>query len=245
MDPKTQGRLVQVALDCFEGLEVLFQALYPWPSEGSVFLAGSLNTDAGDHPVPQDPREIHAAIEAARRCRDEFRYFEERYRERGRSFAQSDAAWLATLVQLPEVQAINQVEWLGRMLGNRGIPRLSLERQLELLHEELVAAVPEREAAYGVLLEASRHLERERSRQLPAAAFLRLAAAFRLETGNELEGRFAGMGALLVSAVCDQENGITEAVRSLQPWLSDPERFPPSWIAAVTRTLREAQAALA
>jgi hypothetical protein len=45
-------------------------------------------------------REIKAAVNAAKKCHEEFPYFEERYQERGRSFAKSDAAWLATLALL-------------------------------------------------------------------------------------------------------------------------------------------------
>ncbi len=78
------------------------------------FTAGMLNPEAGDHAVPGDAMEIEAAVAAARRCREEFPYFDERYQERGRSFAKSDVAWLVTLTELPEAQLISQVEWLGK-----------------------------------------------------------------------------------------------------------------------------------
>jgi len=134
------------------------------------------------------------------------------------------------------------VEWLGQVLGNRGIPRITLERQLAWLHGDLVAALPEQVDRFRVLLEASRHLERERCRKIPETGFQALADAFQEATVGELGGRFKGTGALIVSAVCDRCNGITGAVSSLVPWLSDPARFPPAWIAAVSQTCQAAMA---
>jgi hypothetical protein len=46
---------------------------------------------------------------------------------------------------------------------------------------------------------------------------------------------------LIVAAVCDQAAGIADAVASLLAWLTDAERFPPQWIAAVSRTLDQAR----
>ena len=58
------------------------------------------------------------------------------YQERDRSFAKSDAAWLASLIMMPEVQLLGQVVCLDRVLTSRGMPRITLENQLTLLHEE-------------------------------------------------------------------------------------------------------------
>ena len=135
-------RLIQVVLDFFDQLETLLATLYPIQNAKMVLTASMLNPEAGDHAIPSDVREIEAAVAAARRCREEFPYFDERYQERGKSFAKSDAAWLTTLVALPQAQLLSQVEWLGRVLGNRGMPSITLERQLELLYEELSMAVP-------------------------------------------------------------------------------------------------------
>jgi hypothetical protein len=204
-----------------------------------------LNPEAGDHPVPQDLRALQAAVAAAVKCHDEFPYFNERFKERGRDFAKSDAAWLATLVDLPESQVISQVEWLGRVLGNRGIPRLTLERQLILLQEELAMSWPERAQDFRILREAAGMLERERFQLLPEGRFLDLVRAFQLATDGEQGGSYKGTGALIVSAVCDEAAGIPRAVDSLRPWLCEPERFSPAWIAAVVSTLEQAREALA
>ena len=241
IDQEGRERLIHVALDFFDRLFALFSVLYPIQNAKMLFTASMLNPEAGDHAVPGDVREIEAAVSAATKCRDEFPYFDERYQERGRSFAKSDAAWLATLARLPEVQLLSQVEWLGRVLGNRGMPRITLERQLELLHGELVAAVPAKTDQYKGLLEAAESLKGERLRHIPAPLFSSLAREFQIATDGELHGRLKGTGALIISAVCDQEVGITEAVDSLVSWLTDPERFSPQWVGAVLKTLEEAR----
>jgi len=234
-------RLIKLALDFFDQLEALFSTFYPIQNANMIFTASMLNPEAGDHAVPGDVREIEAAVTAARRCREEFPYFDERYQERGRSFAKSDAAWLATLSELPQAQLLSQVEWLGRVLGNRGMPRITLERQLELLHEELAAAVPEKINRYKGLLEAAASLKAERLQYISEPAFSLMAREFSIATDSELLGRFKRTGDLIVSAVCDQQAGVNDAVSSLLPWLTDAERFSAQWIAAVLNTLEQAQ----
>lgn len=155
VDVEGQRHIVQAALDLFDRMGGLYAALFPIHEADTVFSATMLNPEAGDHPVPQDLRALKAAVTAAVKCHDEFPYFNERFKERGREFAKSDVAWLATLVDLPESQVIGQVEWLGQILGNRGIPRLTLERQLILLQEELAVAWPERAHDFRILREAA------------------------------------------------------------------------------------------
>ena len=240
MDEAGCNRLIQVARDFFDQLEALFSALYPLENATMVLTAGMLNPEAGDHPVPDTVEEMAAAVVAAKKCREEFPYFDERYLERGRSFGKSDAAWLASLVLLPETQLFSQVEWLGRVLGNRGMPRITLERQLELLYEELAAAVPAKIDNYKGLLEAAKRLKVERLKYIAEPVYSDLAGKFHLATEGELQGRFKRTGDLIISAVCDQSAGVSEAVNSLLPWLTDGARFSPEWIAAVTKTLASA-----
>lgn len=244
IDLEGSNRLVTVALALFDDLEALFSALYPIKSAEKIFTASMLNPEAGDYAVPRDVREIEAAVSAAKRCREEFHYFDERYRERGKSFAKSDTAWLATLSDLPQTQLLIQVEWLGRVLGNRGMPRITLERQLSLLFEELSIAVPEKAERYTGLLEAAEILKYERFQRIQESDFDKLTREFEVATDGELRGRFKGTGALIVAAACDQAAGISEAVSSLVSWLTDEERFDPQWIASVTNTLEQARNSL-
>jgi len=237
LDQNDRKRLIQVALAFFSQLESLFSALYPVENATMIFTAGMLNPEAGDHAVPSDALEIAAAVAAAKKCCEEFPYFDERYHDRGRGFAKSDAAWLATLADLPEAQLLSQVEWLGRVLGNRGMPRITLERQLELLYLELSAAVPAKIERYTGLLEAAGKLKGERLNCIPEQVFADLTRAFKQATNNQLQGRLKGTGSLIISAVCDQSLGIAEAVNSLLPWLTDEKRFYPEWIVAVKQTM--------
>ncbi len=241
LDQDDIKRIIQVALDFFGQLEALFLVFYPIHNAKMVFSASMLNPEAGDHAVPGDVKEIEAAVTAAKKCREEFPYFDERYQERGRSFAKSDAAWLATLAGMPETQLLGQVEWLGRVLGNRGMPRITLERQLELLYLELVAVIPAKTDQYQGLLEAAESLKRERLLHIPEPSFSALAHEFRIATDGELKGRLKRTGDLIVSAVCDEVAGVTEAVGSLLTWLTDTHRFSPQWIAAVSITLEQAR----
>jgi len=211
------------------------------PMNALPFTAAMLNPEAGNHPVPDNDAELQAALRSAERCMEEYPYFDERYGERGRAFAKSDAAWLATLPSLTRTQLISQVEWLGRVLGNRGMPRITLERQLDLLHHELVAAVPEKSEAYGGLREAAESLRRERLGLIPLSPFGELARAFHAAADPERHEKLRGTGSLLVSAVCDEACGITEAVGSLISWLADPGRFSGLWIAEVNRTVEAAR----
>jgi heme oxygenase len=237
-------RLITVALAFFDLLEKLYTALYPLKNTTTAFTAGMLNPEAGDHAVPEDLREIEAAITAAKKCREEFPYFDLRYQERGTSFAKSDATWLVTLIELPEPQLLAQVLWLGQVLASRGMPRITLERQLELLYEELVLTLPADTVNYSSLLVAAHHLKHERKKNITEAEFTMLTAAFSDATDGELQGTLKGTGALIVSAVCDEAAGVAGAVTSLLPWLTDPERFSAQWIAAVTETLEQAKQAI-
>lgn len=225
--------LVQACLQLFDHLLLLFGVLYPVQEEGWGFTASTLNPDAGQHPVPGDPLVLEAAVKAAHRCREEFPYFDLRYQERGKGFAKSDAAWLVTLTDLTVEQLQQQVDWLGRVLGNRGMPRITLERQLELLAEELSTALPDRQETWQLLQDAAARLRAERLEQVPRSVSDPLLERFCRATKDELQGRLRNSGLLVVSAWADQACGIIDGLSSLLSWLADPARFEPAWVAAV------------
>ena len=249
MDEEGRERLVKVSHWLFDHLEALFTDLYPVHPEKWGFTASMLNPEAGKHSIPKDPREIEAAGRAARRCREEYPYFDERYQERGKSFANSDAAWLVTLTALPPSQLLGQVEWLGRVLGNRGMPRITLERQLILLHMELAGAglgQQEQGDQYAGLLEAAKALRVGRLRRISEERFNELAQGFHaaVSQDKDTQGRLSRTGELLVSAVCDEAEGIAHAVPSLLAWLTNQECFSQLWISEVLRTVEMARATL-
>ncbi len=235
--------IVIAALEAFAGIRRIFQALYPFDPADLALKVTALNPEAGAHPVPDNPMEVEAAIRAGRRCCLEYPYFAWRYGERGQRYTYSDSAWLATLISRDQAMVNVQVEWLGGVLASRGMPRILLQRHLELLYEELAARVLERkEEDVAKLLVAADRLAGQRRAVIADADFDAIRARFEQAAGPDWRVRLPGVGAMLVSAVADQIHGIEEAVASLEGWLTDPNRFPPHWIAAVRDALREARA---
>jgi hypothetical protein len=200
----------------------------------------ALNPEAGDHVVPDDPRELRAALLAGERTRRRFVYYERRYGERGRRFTHSDSAWIVTLAGRPEI-AQRQLRWLGGLLAARGMPRWLLEEHLQALHDELVTAVPERREAYDDLLRVAEAFRAERLDHLDQATSEAVAQAFDRRVGAAAAAELPEAGALLVAAVADEQAGLDQAVDSLMQWLADPTGFPSAWVTAATETVAEAR----
>jgi heme oxygenase len=213
--------VVQTAQETFGDLLAIHAALFPLPPSSERRLtATALNPEAGSHPVPEDPREIRAALAAGVRCRREFPYFEARYGIRGRRYTSSDVAWLATLPQLETAGVIQQVSWLADLLAGLGMPRILLERQLELLSEELSAQVPQRREHYQRLDAAAEVLRGARLSRLTEPDFAQLA--------NQLESLLAtgscpvaNLGVLILSSVADEACGLAESAAALETWLTE------------------------
>ncbi|HSN88968.1 MAG TPA: hypothetical protein VL025_19545, partial [Thermoanaerobaculia bacterium] len=122
-----------------------------------------------------------------------------------------------------------------------GMPRWLLERHLQVLHAELVRACSEDASCYALLLQTAELLRRKRVEQISEAVMEELAARFAREADAAWVRRIPEMGHLLVAAVADEADGITNAVRSLEPWARDPSRFPEVWRSAVQSTIAEAR----
>ena len=237
LNAEERGQIVQAATDLFQALENMFRALYPFTSESKTFLATSINPEAGRHAVPADAREIQAALRAGEVCWNRFPYYEQRYGERGRRFARSDGAWLATLYQFPPAQISQQGGWLGRVLAGRGMPTMLLQDQLEILVQELSAAIPEKQSEYERLLPAAAELHALRRQHLSDEQMHTISAEFDRTVGPVWSARFPHTGHLLGCAVADELGGSELAVESLHTWLTDAARFPAPWIAAVETLL--------
>jgi len=203
--------------------------------------AVTVNPEAGGHLVTGDPRELEAALRAAAWSWERFPYYEWRYGERGKRFAQSDSGWTVTLTEYSPEGLQRHILWLGGVLSSRGMPQWMLELHLEALHHELTAAVPERSRQYERLLEAAGLLRGIRLEHLPEANFRELASEFDARVGPEWSARLPEMGSLLAAAVADECSGIVNAVPSLQGWAVEPSRFPRPWIEAVHATVERAR----
>ena len=239
--PALQQRVVDAALEAFDGMEQLIGSLYPRATDAFATLASTLNREAGSHAITADPREIRAALRAGARSWERFPYYEWRYGRRGRRFTRSDSAWLVTLAGLPQVVVDRHIAWLGQVLAARGMPRWLLELHLEALHDELVSAVPERQDDYRRLLRAAQRLREQRTAVLSNDVWRSLEATFDAAVGTGWAQRLPGSGGLLAAAVSDEVAGVKNAEASLAGWMLDPARFPTSWITAVRQTLAEAR----
>ncbi|HIJ97245.1 MAG TPA: hypothetical protein HPP94_16220, partial [Desulfuromonadales bacterium] len=224
---------VQGAVEMYDALEQFHLSLYPLPEGASVFTATALNPEAGDHPVPQNPLTLQAALRAGRRCREEFSYYERRYGERGRRFTDSDAAWLATLAELPEAVVASQVLWLGRLLSVRGMPFLLMERQLELLIEELGVIQVSVAALQTVLSD----LQSQRRSRIPQSRFDETCRIVAERISSHTDSDFAGLPFLLVAAFIDTLAGIPECMTSVITWLQDQSILTAEIVETVQRDL--------
>ena len=203
--------------------------------------ASGLNPDAGDHPITSDPRELGASLRASDRSIAEFPYYRWRYGERGVRFSNSDSAWLAHVCSMPAARARQQIAGLGGVLSSRGMPQLLLERHLLIMREELVAAVPEKRAAYRTLSLNAGELRRMRIRAISQRRATTIASTFVKAAPGPWRTRIPEMGSLLVAAVADERNGIERAVLSIEEWACDEERFSRRWVDACRAAIAAAR----
>ncbi|WP_437817601.1 hypothetical protein [Sorangium sp. So ce1078] len=202
-----------------------------------------LNPEAGSTPVPDDPREVAAALRAGELSLGFSPYYGFRYGERGRRFTGSDSAFLVTLATHTRPVVERQIRWLAGLLSNRGMPSVLLEQHLRVLHRTLCRALPRRAASYDRLLEAAELLRETRRAHLSDDACRAISLSFAREAGLPPTRLALGTGWLLAGAVADERAGIPSAVTSVASWFTDPGLFPPTFISAVQRTLAEARAA--
>jgi hypothetical protein len=149
-----------------------------------------------------------------------------------------------TLKVLPQKEVNEQVLWLANLLSPRGLPTFLTQRQLELLHRELVESVPERADQYARFQAAARMLAEARARLLAPSEFNALADEFE-RTTEALPSRLANCGAMIISAVIDERSSIKGALEALISWLTDRARFDEAWIACVEQLVERVEAKIA
>ena len=230
--------LVRTVHETFSHVRGLLDALHP-PRE--LPPMHWLNREAGNHPITLDLDSLRAALRAAEAAWEEFPYYAWRFGERGRQFGWSDSAWLASFSGQAEEHVWAHVSWLGTLLAPRGMPRFMLERHLYVLHEELVRGKPAHAERHDVLRRVADRLAEERRRVLDDQTLYTLSADFETRVGADSSHQPRGMGKLLVAAVADECQGITQAVPSLTRWMYERPGFPASWLRAVEETLGRAR----
>ncbi len=243
-DPSLHESILSAAHEAFSGLESLYTALFPLSKNEKSFHVTRLNPEAGNHPIPEDKREIEAALKASDRGWVEFPYYKQRYGNRGKRFSDSDSCWIVTLTDLDQETLNLQIDWLCRVLATRGMPSIMMEQTLKYLAEELTRALPDKAACYSKLTASADALEGLRMKWFHGTDFNSLVTRFDVAVGPEMAKKYKNIGCLIVSAVADEKNGIEGSVDILQKWLTDKERFPDEWIQIVNETFEKADNAI-
>ena len=216
------------AVGCFEWIEKICTALYPYSEQSLQAHVTAVNFEAGDHAMPKDPAEIALALRAAKNAWEQFPYLDQRYGERGRRFTRSDSCWLVALTRMPMETATKNLEWLRTVLASRGIPTIILERHLHLIQVALAVDFPDqfemrtRFDRFLSGLEAERHPMAGGIAHLIEQFDLRLSVCPGLKVSSAAE--------LIASAWIDEHSGIRGALASVRDWFADPERFSEEWI---------------
>jgi heme oxygenase len=237
-----EASALSAALGTAAGLKKLFQVLYPLEIEKYRNLVMDLNPSAGTHAIPDDPREIQAAIRAGEVTLKQIPYFEWRFGDRAKKFTHSDSAWLAAVTRLSDSAFAQQVDWLAQLLATRGMPQWILEEHLRNLYAELLRFCPENAAQYEKIAKVAGKKRSEREMTVVAGDFSQLGEEFEDRVKDEWPKMSRNAGKILVAAVSDEALDIKNAVASVQGWMTNPARFSPDWIAAVDATLQAARA---
>lgn len=184
-------------------------------------MAHPLNFEAGQVPMPEDPRECDAACRAGVITYRIFPYYRWRYGERGQRFTRSDSAWLAWLTRHDQDFMTDQIQWLGKLLSNRGMPQWLMEVHLRVLYKKLAAVVPDREQDYVKLVSVSERLREQRVAAITESVSRNLVSDFADRIGSWPSNLPQGTARLIIAAVADEKNGVSNAVASVEEWLSD------------------------
>jgi heme oxygenase len=226
-------KIVLSAIRCFERLHAFCQALFPYAETGLKHHVTTINFEAGDHAMPQDPREIGLALRAGRIAWLKFPYLESRFGERGRRFTSSDSCWLVALTHMPVETASKNLEWLRTVLASRGIPTIVLEGHLRAILRAFADEFPECADMPAQFAPFLSKLEAER-KALAGAENLptlieqcdrRLRACVGVTVNSAAQ--------LIASAWVDERSGISGALAATRDWFTDAERFSKGWITAV------------
>jgi heme oxygenase len=241
LEPEAHQQVVLAAREVLDGIERLIDVLHPLNENPTGELVTLLNPLAGNHPITGDMTEIKAMMRAHQRIAQLFPYMDLRYGMKGRKFSWSDGAWLISLTSEAQVSVNQQIQWLTRLLARRGMPRWFMECHLQLLYEELVLVIPAKRDTYATLAEAARVLADERRAYVSDEMLKTLDTIFYQHVGPEWRAWMPNCGAMLASAVADEQVGVAHALEAIEGWMSDPARFPEAWIAAVRDVIGRAR----
>lgn len=203
-------------------------------------MSNPLNSAAGHVPVPENPRETALAIRAGNIVWRAFPYFGFRYGNRGRRFAESDAAYFLTLLGYDQSTIDHQVAWTSSVLAQRGMPSYLLELQLRVLARVLRRHF-KGSARFDPLVVAADRLRDKRRAFIADDELTLLSQRFAARAGFPGHPLALGVGLMIGSAAADETNGSQLAVTSIEAWLTDPSIFPEQWSQAVKDAVKRAR----
>lgn len=232
-------KAVQSAVQCFQRLKMICSALHPYADGGLKHHVAAYNFEAGDHAMPQDPREVYLALRAGQAAWERYPYLGQRFGDRGKRFTQSDSCWLVALTQMSDEAVTMSLDWLRTVLASRGIPTVILANHLRAISQSLAAELgekAERRTRFDPFL-ASLDTKREALRGAPH--FSRLVRQFDQQF-NECDGLKVDSAAeLIVSAWIDEHSGLSGALPAIRDWFDDAGRFSAAWNATVGELVGE------
>jgi heme oxygenase len=219
------------AVRCFDWIEKICTALYPYSEQCLQAHVTAINFEAGDHAIPQSPAEIAMALRVGKIAWEQFPYLDQRYGERGKRFTSSDSCWLVALTRMPVETATRNLDWLRTVLASRGIPTVILERHLRLIQETLAVEFRDQVEMRTRFDQFLSGLEAERQSMGGVRAHLveQFDLRFRVCAGLKV----SSAAELIASAWIDEHCGIRGALASVRDWFADSERFSEEWIANV------------
>jgi len=242
LDPADRKEAERSAQELLTTFKRAFKKLEPVDPEDLGVHVLSLNPEAGSHPVTQDRRELQAAIVATDRALEVMPYVDERWGARGRRFTDSDGGYLAYLLGEEESFRASRIDWLGRLLAARGMPTSVLRVHLEILADELAAAMPEEADRFAPLHAEAARLDAALRDRIDEAARERLARDYsEAVSGDPTDEGALEIGRFLVDAACDEVAVHRKAVESVVSWVLDPARATGGTDQAVDALLREAR----
>lgn len=189
--------------------------------------------EMGSHPLPDDADEINAALLANQRCNTACPYFSLRYGERGVRFGASDSGYLITICHDGEEVLSKQVDWLCSVLASRGMPRLLMEKHLEILYHALAELKPDSVADYQPIINKANALRAQREALISPAQQQAIKDEFFSSVSLEEKKLLRQAPALVISACCDDALGLQDTLASLLDWLADQKQFSDAWVTAV------------
>lgn len=219
----------------FRQLHLSFKALLPLQDGEKKYHATTFNPESGTHPVPQNKQDLVAVLRASDKCLSEYPYFVYRYGKRGRRYTDADGAWLVTLADLKSETLHSQIDWLGGVLSNRGMPRVLMARHLEILVTELLFISAGDDPRIKALASAAENIRNDLERHFPG--HIRKFRALNLEKELGRSNDFSCFEALdlISSAVVDETDGVNKSIESLVSWLADANRFSQQWVLMIKK----------